>query len=129
MLFNSSIFALFFAAFLPLYIVCRRHVAARNLLLIAASYVFYGWWDPRFLILVAISTAVDYVAALGAAGKPVRPVDLLKSAVFLILVTAASLAFAADDLWLVKPVAAGMLAVGILIAAIKRHKSTLAALT
>jgi alginate O-acetyltransferase complex protein AlgI len=120
MLFNSSIFALFFAAFLPLYLACRRHVAARNLLLIAASYVFYGWWDPRFLILVAISTAVDYVAALGAAGKPVRPVDLFKSAAFLILVTIASLAFAAGDLWLVKPVAAGMLAAGIAIAAIKR---------
>jgi hypothetical protein len=40
MLFNSGIFALFFAAFLPLYLLCRRHVLARNLLLIAASYIF-----------------------------------------------------------------------------------------
>jgi alginate O-acetyltransferase complex protein AlgI len=120
MLFNSSVFALFFAAFFPLYLLCRRHVAARNLLLIVASYIFYGWWDPRFLILVAISTAVDYVAALGAAGKPVRSVDLLKSAAFLGLVTVVSLAFAQEDRWLVAPVLGGMLVIGILIAVIKR---------
>lgn len=33
---------------------------ARNSVLLLASYVFYGWWDPRFLILVAISSIVDY---------------------------------------------------------------------
>ena len=65
MLFNSGIFALFFAAFFPLYFLSRRHVTARNVLLIVSSYVFYGWWDPRFLILVAISTSVDYLAAPG----------------------------------------------------------------
>jgi len=120
MLFNSSIFAVFFAAFLPLYLLCRRNVAARNLLLIVASYVFYGWWDPRFLILVAISTAVDYAAALGAAGKPVRPSDLVKSAGFLVLVTMASLAFAMDDRWLFLPVAGGMAAIGLYIAVLWR---------
>jgi len=123
MLFNSSIFAVFFAAFLPLYLLCRRNVTARNLLLIVASYVFYGWWDPRFLILVAISTAVDYAAALGAAGKPVRPADLVKSAGFLVLVTMASLAFAMDDRWLFLPVAGGMAAIGLYIAAIWRLPS------
>ena len=71
MLFNTGTFAVFFACFLPLYFLCRQRVAARNSLLIVASYVFYGWWDPRFLILVAVSTSVDYIAALGAAGKPV----------------------------------------------------------
>src|ERR1017187_4878100 len=101
MLFNSGIFALFFAAFLPLYFICRRHIAARNLLLIGASYVFYGWWDPRFLILVAISTSVDYLAALGAAGKTFRPIDFLKSAGFLAAVTIASLASATPgNAWL-----------------------------
>src|SRR5271155_2905980 len=99
MLFNSGIFALFLAAFLPLYVLSRRHVAARNLLLIVSSYVFYGWWDPRFLILVAISTSVDYLAALGAAGKEVRAVDQLKSAAFLVLVTLASLACATSKDW------------------------------
>ena len=110
MLFNSSIFALFFALFLPVYLLLRRNVLWRNILLIVASYIFYGWWDARFLILVAISTAVDYVAALGASGKVVRPADRLKSAGYLVAVTAASLAVARRDLWLAIPVAAGMLA-------------------
>jgi alginate O-acetyltransferase complex protein AlgI len=121
MLFNSGIFALFLAAFLPLYFLSRRHVTARNLLLIASSYVFYGWWDARFLILVAISTSVDYLAALGAAGKEVRAVDQLKSAGFLILVTVASLACAASkNWWLAAPVAIGMAIAGFAIVAIKR---------
>src|ERR1022692_4721884 len=122
MLFNSGIFALFFSAFLPLYLLCRRHVSARNLLLIVASYAFYGWWDPRFLILVAISTAVDYVAALGAAGKSVRSMDLMKSAGFLVLVTMGSLAFAMEDRWLAAPVLVGMLIIGIIIATIERAR-------
>jgi alginate O-acetyltransferase complex protein AlgI len=121
MLFNSGIFALFLAAFLPLYFFSRRHVTARNLLLIASSYVFYGWWDPRFLILVAISTSVDYLAALGAAGKEVRPIDQLKGAAFLVLVTIGSLACAAaKDWWLAAPVAIGMAIAGLAIIAIKR---------
>ena len=109
MLFNSGVFALFLAAFFPIYLLARRRVPARNTLLILASYVFYGWWDPRFLILVAVSTSVDYLAALGAAGKPVRAVDQIKSAGFLVAVTVASLAFAKPaDRWLAGVVAIGL---------------------
>jgi alginate O-acetyltransferase complex protein AlgI len=109
MLFNSSIFAVFFAFFFPLYLLVRRNIFWRNALLIVASYAFYGWWDARFLILVAISTAVDYLAALGASGKTVRPRDVLKSAAFLAAVTLGSLLFARRDAWLAPLVAAGML--------------------
>jgi D-alanyl-lipoteichoic acid acyltransferase DltB (MBOAT superfamily) len=35
----------------------------QNVLLLAASYVFYGWWDPRFLGLIALSTVVDFYCA------------------------------------------------------------------
>jgi alginate O-acetyltransferase complex protein AlgI len=120
MLFNSGVFALFFAAFLPLYLLCRRRVALRNLLLIVASYAFYGWWDPRFLILVAVSTSVDYLAALGASDQPVRAVDIAKSAAYLVAVTLASLAAAsARDWWLAAVVVAGMLAIGLAIFAIR----------
>src|SRR5450631_1832159 len=121
MLFNTGTFAVFFASFLPLYFMCRQYVAARNSLLIVASYVFYGWWDPRFLILVAVSTSVDYIAALGSAGKPVRAVDVLKSAAFLVAVTIASLAFSKSrDWWLAAPVAIGMAVIGFVVLAIKR---------
>jgi D-alanyl-lipoteichoic acid acyltransferase DltB (MBOAT superfamily) len=120
MLFNSGVFALFFAAFLPIYLICRGRVALRNLLLIAASYLFYGWWDPRFLILVAVSTSVDYLAALGASDQPVENLDVAKSALYLIAVTLASLAAAgAGNWWLAAAVAAGMLAIGLAIVLIR----------
>jgi len=110
MLFNSSIFALFFAAFFPVYLLVRGNIFWRNVLLIASSYAFYGWWDARFLILVAVSTSVDYLAALGASGKPVRALDGLKSAAYLAAVTIGSLLFARHDWWLAGPVVVGMLA-------------------
>ncbi len=121
MLFNSSIFALFFVAFFPVYLLVRRNVFWRNILLITASYCFYGWWDARFLILVAISTSVDYMAALGASGKVVRSVDGLKSAGYLAVVTVASLAFTSrSTLWLALLVALGILAGMLWVKAIKR---------
>ena len=114
MLFNSLTFALFFALFIPLFLMVRRSVFWRNALLIVSSYLFYGWWDPRFLILVAISTSVDYLAALGAAGKQVSTVDRIKSGVFLLAVTAGSLAFASrHDMWLAPLVLVGVVAAGI----------------
>ena len=61
MLFNSWEFAVFFVGVLLLY----RQLATRqqNVLLLVASYVFYGWWDWRFLSLIWISTIVDYLVA------------------------------------------------------------------
>ena len=47
---------------------------AQNLLLLAASYLFYGWWDWRFLGLIWLSTAVDYTCGLRiAAADPDAP--------------------------------------------------------
>lgn len=34
----------------------------KNLFLTAASYLFYGWWDPRFLLLIILITGVAYGA-------------------------------------------------------------------
>ena len=62
MLFNSLIFFAFIAGFFPLYVGLRGR--ARLWLILAASYLFYGWWDWRFLSLIAISTGVDYVIGL-----------------------------------------------------------------
>ncbi len=39
----------------------RRPLRLQNLLLLAASYIFYGWWDWRFLSLIVVSSTVDYV--------------------------------------------------------------------
>lgn len=66
MLFNSLDFAVFLPVVFAIYWGIRRFgITAQNLLLLAASYVFYGWWDWRFLSLIAFSTAVDYVVGIG----------------------------------------------------------------
>ncbi|MCD8298156.1 MAG: MBOAT family protein, partial [Opitutae bacterium] len=51
MLFNSIEFALFLpVVFLLYWFVFNRSVKVQNLFVVAASYVFYGWWDWRFLL-------------------------------------------------------------------------------
>ena len=67
MFFNSGVFLQFFAAFLLLYWLVRRHLPARNLLLVAASYLFYGWWNPWFLGLLFFSSTFDFCVGLGLA--------------------------------------------------------------
>ena len=65
MLFNSFEFLLFLPTVLGLYwFVLHRHLRAQNLLLLVASYVFYGWWDWRFLGLIALSTVVDFFVGI-----------------------------------------------------------------
>lgn len=66
MLFNTAEFAVFMAVVFAAYIATGRHKHARriqNHLLLVASYLFYGWWDWRFLTLIAFSTALDFVVA------------------------------------------------------------------
>jgi alginate O-acetyltransferase complex protein AlgI len=62
MLFNSGQFFFFFIAVYLLYIKLPHR--GQNILLLIASYVFYGAWDVRFLILIFISTVVDYTAGI-----------------------------------------------------------------
>ena len=58
MLFNSLEFLVFFPVVLAIYYVLSTR--AQNAWLLVASYVFYGWWDWRFLGLILLSTVVDY---------------------------------------------------------------------
>lgn len=67
MLFNSIEFAIFLPIVLALYLALRR-ASRQNILLLVASYVFYGAWDVRFLSLLLFSTVIDYVAG-GALGR------------------------------------------------------------
>src|SRR3954467_14074546 len=62
MLFNTFHFAYFFALLLPLYWVLPHR--PQNYLLLAASYYFYACWDPRFLSLLVLSTAMDFACGL-----------------------------------------------------------------
>lgn len=61
MLFNSIDFAIFLPLVFILYwFVVNNNIKLQNLLIVMASYVFYGWWDWRFLSLILFSTIVDY---------------------------------------------------------------------
>ena len=62
MLFNSLDFAIFLPIVFILYwFVAHKNLKSQNTLIVVASYVFYGWWDWRFLSLIIFSTVVDYL--------------------------------------------------------------------
>lgn len=60
MLFNSIEFLLFLPTVFTLYWFIFNRLKIQNVLVLIASYVFYGWWDWRFLSLIFASTLVDY---------------------------------------------------------------------
>jgi alginate O-acetyltransferase complex protein AlgI len=61
MLFNSLEFFIFLPIVFILYwFVLGKKLMHQNLLVVIASYVFYGWWDWRFLSLIIFSSFVDY---------------------------------------------------------------------
>lgn len=64
MLFNSFEYLLFLpVVFLIYWLVCHTRTS-RNVFIVAASYVFYGWWDWRFLLLIAFTTLCSYLSGI-----------------------------------------------------------------
>ncbi len=70
MIFHSIEYIAFFALVLAVYWQLPR--AAQNLFIVAASYVFYGWEHPWFLIPLAVSTVVDFSCGLAMERFPTR---------------------------------------------------------
>src|SRR5690554_2496880 len=65
MLFNSIDFAIFLPiVFLMYWFVTNKNLKLQNFLIVVASYVFYGWWDWRFLSLIVFSTLIDYLVGV-----------------------------------------------------------------
>ncbi len=65
MLFNSIEFAVFLPIVFAIYWLIGSHkIRLQNTWLLVSSYFFYGWWDWRFLTLIAFSTAVDFTVGL-----------------------------------------------------------------
>jgi alginate O-acetyltransferase complex protein AlgI len=84
--FNSPEFAVFFAAVLAAYWAVGHRW--QNRLLLLAGYVFYGWWNVRFLYLIALSTVMDFsVGAMIGPGR-LRPAERAKASAFLLLAAA-----------------------------------------
>ena len=64
MLFTSIEFFLFLPLTFALYWLLGKQPRWQNLLVVAASYLFYGWWDWRFLLLIAFTTLCSYASGL-----------------------------------------------------------------
>lgn len=80
MLFNSLDFAIFLPIVFFLYwFILQNNLKLQNALIVIASYIFYGWWDWRFLSLIIFSTVVDYLIGqrLRIENKQYRRVVLL----------------------------------------------------
>lgn len=60
MFFNSLDFAIFFPLVFILYWVFSKNLKQRNAFILIVSYIFYGWWNWKFLSLIIISSFVDY---------------------------------------------------------------------
>ena len=65
MIFNSLEFFIFlFIVFVLYWLVFKKSLKAQNVFLLLSSYIFYGWWDWRFLSLILLSTTVDYFVGI-----------------------------------------------------------------
>jgi len=64
MLFNSFTFMIFLPVVFLLYWFVFKKLRWQNLLILVASYVFYGWWDWRFLLLIVITSASSFASGL-----------------------------------------------------------------
>src|SRR5439155_2302363 len=60
MLFHTWVFFVFFLIVYPVYLLLRKHNQWMNLWLMLASYTFYGWWNPWYLLLLFATSAIDY---------------------------------------------------------------------
>jgi alginate O-acetyltransferase complex protein AlgI len=60
--FNSTAFLVFFILVYAIYRLLPHR--AQNVFLLLASYVFFGWWDVRFLFLIIFSTSLDFICGL-----------------------------------------------------------------
>src|SRR6266481_4121149 len=84
MLFHTWVFFVFFLIVYPVYLLVRRNNRLMNLWLMIASYTFYGWWNPYYLLLLFGTSAIDYVMVLfmdGSRSRTTRKLWLIISLV------------------------------------------------
>jgi D-alanyl-lipoteichoic acid acyltransferase DltB (MBOAT superfamily) len=61
MLFHTWVFFVFFAIVYPVYLLLRWNNRCMIVWLLLASYTFYGWWNPWYLLLLFATSAIDYL--------------------------------------------------------------------
>ena len=80
MLFNSFeyliflpiVFLIYWSVFDYALSKCQHQLLLQNLFIVVASYIFYGWWDWRFLILIAITTILSFLSGIGIERAPAQ---------------------------------------------------------
>lgn len=97
MLFNSPEFIVFFVLTYFLYLLLPFR--PQNIMLLVTSYVFYGWWDARFLFLVALSTTVDFWVGLMLGNGHLTRRQQVLPAVYLAISAVVFLGFRPDVFW------------------------------
>jgi alginate O-acetyltransferase complex protein AlgI len=97
MLFNSPEFIVFFVFVYGMYLLLPFR--PQNIMLLIASYVFYGWWDTRFLFLVALSTTVDFWVGLMLENGQLTRRQKLLPALFLVISALVFLGVNLEALW------------------------------
>ncbi len=60
MLFHTWVFFVFFLIVYPVFLLVRKNNHLMNIWLMIASYTFYGWWNPWYLLLLFGTSAIDY---------------------------------------------------------------------
>lgn len=85
MFFNSIDFAIFLPIVFAIYWLLKAHYKFQNFIIVVASYLFYGWWDWRFLSLILFSSIVDFTVGLQLkkTEKPVRRKMLLWTSIII----------------------------------------------
>ena len=84
MLFHTWVFAVFFLIVFPVFLLVKHNNRWMNVWLMIASYVFYGWWNPSYLLLLFGTSAIDYLMVVfmeRSASKRTRKLWLIISLV------------------------------------------------
>jgi alginate O-acetyltransferase complex protein AlgI len=64
MLFHTWVFLIFFLIVYPVFLLVRKNNQAMNVWFLIASYTFYGWWNPWYLLLLFGTSAIDYLMVI-----------------------------------------------------------------
>jgi alginate O-acetyltransferase complex protein AlgI len=65
MLFNSFIFAIFFIiVFIIYWSLCKKNLKIQNIFILTVSYIFYGWWNWKFIIIIILFTLFNYLTGI-----------------------------------------------------------------
>ena len=70
MLFNSVTFLVFAAIFFAFWPAVKSRIMLRSQFIIVASFIFYGWWDWRFLFLIVANGLIDFLCGLAIGRWP-----------------------------------------------------------